>query len=108
MNVEGGNVAVNFTSCRMKSSLSIARETECSVLLKGSHRNELRGRGVDSGGDFRWSGSTVGAHDVCIPMMMRQDPEIVSPCVGKEVSVDVRHQPDDFSALQNDLTHLPS
>ena len=54
---------------------------------------------MDGGGDFKWSGSIVGAHDVCIPMMLRHDPDIVSPWVGNEVSVDVRHQPADLSAL---------
>ena len=92
-------MAVNFTSCRMKLSSSIASETECSVRLNGSQRDKPRGRCIDGGGDFSWSGSTVGAHDVCIPMMIRHDPDIVSPWVGNEVSVDVRHQPADLSAL---------
>jgi hypothetical protein len=54
---------------------------------------------MDGGGDFKWSGSIVGAHDVCITMMLRHDPDIVSPWVGNEVLVDVRHQPADLSAL---------
>ena len=41
----------------------------------------------------------MGAHDVFIPMMIRHDPGIVSPRVGNKVSVDVRHQPADLSAL---------
>ena len=108
MNVNGGNVAVNFTSWRMKSLSSIASKTECSVRLNGSQSDSPRGRGVAGRGDFRWRGSTVGAHDVCIPMRIQHDPNIVSPWVGNEVSVDVRHQPADLSALLNDLTHLPS
>ena len=92
-------MAVNFTSCRMKSSSSIASETECTVQLNGSQRDKPRGRCMDGGGDFSWSGSTVGAHDVCIPMMIWHNPDIVSPWVGNEVSVDVRHQPADLSAL---------
>ena len=61
-------------------------------LPKGQAEGPLNGR-------LNWSGSTVGAHDVCIPMMIRHDPDIVSPWVGNEVSVDVRHQPADLSAL---------
>jgi hypothetical protein len=99
MNVDGGNVAVNRTSWRMKSTLSIASETECSVRLNGSQRDYPRGRGIDDGGDFRLGGSTVGAHEVCIPMIIRHEPEIVSPWVGNEVSVNERHQPADLSAM---------
>jgi hypothetical protein len=83
----------------MKSSSSIANEIECSVQLNGSQRDRPRGRGMDGGGGFSSSGLTVGAHDVCIPMMMGHDPDIVFPWVGNEVSVDVRHQPADLSAL---------
>ena len=92
-------MAVNFTSWRMKLSLSIASKTECFVRLNGSQRDNPRGLGMDGGGDFGCSGSTVGAHDVCIQMRMRHNPDIVSPWVGNEVSVDVRHQPADLSAL---------
>ena len=92
-------MAVNFTSWRMKSSSSIASETECSVRLNGSQRNKPRGHGMDGGGGFSWSGSTVGVHDVCIPIRIRHDPDIVSPWVGNEVSVDVRHQPADLSVV---------
>ena len=84
----------------MKSSSSIASETECSVRLNGSQRDRPRGRGVDGSGGFSSSGLSVGAQDVCIPMMMRHDPDIVSPWVGNEVLVDVRHQlVADLSAL---------
>ena len=99
MNIDGGNVALNRTSCRMKSTLSIASETECSVRLNGSQRENPRGRGIDGGGDFRLGGSTVGANEVCMPMRIRHKPEIVSPWMGNEVSVDERHQPVDLSAL---------
>ncbi len=107
MNVDGGNVAVNRTSWRMKSTSSIASETECSVRLNGSQRDNPRGRGIDDGGDFRLGGLTLGVHKVCMPMMIRQEPKIVSPWVGNKVSVDERHQPADLRALENDLTHLP-
>ena len=70
-------MALNFTSWCMKSSSSIASETECSVRLNGSQRDKPRGRGMDGGRDFSWSGSTMGAHDVCIPMMIWHDPDIV-------------------------------
>ena len=83
----------------MKSLLSIASKTECSVRLNGSQRDKPRGRGMDGGGGFSWSGSTVGAHDVCIPIRIWNDPDIVSPWVGNKVLVDVRHQPADLSAL---------
>ena len=99
MNVDGGNVAVNLTSWRMKSTSSIASETECSVQLNGSQRDKPRGPGIDGGSDFRLGGSTVGAHEVCIPMIIWHEPEIVSPWVGNKVSVDERHQPVDLSAL---------
>ena len=99
MNVNGGNVAVNRTSWRMKSTSSIASETECSVRLNGSQRDNPRGRGIDGGGDFRLGGSTVGAHKVCIPMIIQHEPKIVLPRMGKEVSVNERHQPVDLSAL---------
>ena len=92
-------MAVNFTSWRMKSSSSIANETEYSVRLNGSQRDNPSGLGMDGGGDFSWSGSTVGAHDVCSPIRIRHDPDIVSPWVGNEVSVNDRHQPADLSAL---------
>ena len=92
MNVDGGNVAVNQTSWRMKSTSSIASETECSVRLNGSERDNPRGRGIDGVGDFRLGGLIMGAHEVCIPMIIRHEPEIVSPWVGNEVSVDKRHQ----------------
>ena len=108
MNVNGGNVTVNRTSWRMKSTSSIASETECFIRLNGSQRDNPRGRGIDGGGDFRSGGSTVGAHKVCIPMIIWHKPEIVLPWVGNEVSVDERHQPEDLSALWNDLTHSPS
>ena len=65
------------------------------------------GRGIDDGGDFRWGGSTLGAHEVWMPMIIWHEPEIVSPWVGNKVSVDKRHQPADLRALENDLTHLP-
>ena len=99
MNVNGGNVAVNRTSWRMKSRSSIASETECSVRLNGSQRDNPRGQGIDGGGDFRLGGSTVGAHEVCIPMIIRHKPEMVSPWMGNEVSVDERHQSANLSAL---------
>ena len=99
MNVGGGNVALNRTSWRMKSTSSIASETECSVQLNGSQRDKPRGQGIDGGSDFRLGGSIVGAHEVCIPMIIRQEPEIVSPWMGNKVSVDKRHQPADLSAL---------
>jgi hypothetical protein len=99
MNVDGGSVAVNRTSWRMKSTSSIASETECSVRLNGSQRDNLRGRGIDGGGDFRLGGSTVGAHEVCIPMIIWHEPEMVSPWVGNAVSVNKRHQPTDLSVL---------
>ena len=54
---------------------------------------------MDGGGDFSWSDSTVGAHDVCCPIRIRHNPDIVSPWVGNEVLVDDRHQPADLSAL---------
>ena len=92
-------MAVNFTSWRMKSSWSIANETEYSVRLNGSQRDNLRGLSMDGGGDFSWSDSTVGAHDVCCPIRIRHNPDIVSPWVGNEVLVDDRHQPADLSAL---------
>lgn len=101
-------MAVSLTSWRMKSLSSIASETECSVRLNGSQSDRPRGRGGTGGGVFKWRGSIVGAHDVWTPMRMRHVPEIVSPWVGNEVSVDVRHHPADFSALAKDLTHLPS
>ena len=88
-------MAVNFTSWRMKLSLSIASKTECFVRLNGSQRDNPRGLGMDGGGGFSWSGSTLGAHDVCIPIRIWHDPDIVSPWVGNEVSVDVRIQPAD-------------
>ncbi len=97
MNVNGGNVAVNLTSWRMKSTSSIASETECSVRLNGSQRDKPRGQGIDDGGDFRLGGSTVGVHKVWIPMIILHEPEIVSPWVGIEVSVNKRHQPADLS-----------
>ena len=92
-------MAMNFTSWCMKSSSSIANETEYSVQLNGSQRDNPRGLGMDGGGDFSWSGSTVGAHDVCIPIRTWHDPDIVSLWVGNEVLVDVRHQPADLSVL---------
>ena len=93
MNVNGGNVAVNRTSWCMKSTSSIASETECSVRLNGSQRDNPMGQGIDGGGDFRLGGSTLGAHEVCIPMIIRHEPEIVSPWMGNNVFVDERHQP---------------
>ena len=99
MNVNGGNVAVNWTSWRMKSTLSIASETEYSVRLNGSQRDNPRGRGIDGGNDFRLGGSTLGAHEVCIPMIVRHEPEMVSPWVGNKVSVNERHQPADLSVF---------
>ena len=99
MNVNGGNVAVNWTSWRMKSTLSIASETEYSVRLNGSQSDNPRGRGIDGGNDFRLGGSTLGAHEVCIPMIVRHEPEMVSPWVGNKVSVNERHQPADLSVL---------
>ena len=101
-------MAVNFTSWRTQSSSSIANETEYSVRLNGSQRDNPRGLGTAGGGDFSCSGSTVGAQDVCIPIRIRHDPDIVSPWVGNEVAVDDIHQPADLSALENDLTHFPS
>ena len=92
-------MAVNFTSWRTKSSSSIANETEYSVRLNGSQRDKPRGLGMVGGGGFSWSGSTVGAHDVCSPIRIRHDPDIVSPWVGNEVAVDDIHQPADLSAL---------
>ena len=41
----------------------------------------------------------MGAHEVCIPMIIWHEPEIVLPWMGNEVSVDKRHQPADLSAL---------
>ena len=99
MNVDGGNMAVNRTSWRMKLSSSIASETECSVRLNGSQRDNPRGRGIDDGGDFRSAWSTLGAHKVCMPVIIRHEPKIVLPWVGNEVSVDKRHQPADLSVL---------
>ena len=99
MNVDGGNVAVSWTSWHMKLTSSIASETECSVRLNGSQRDNPRGQGIDDRGDFRLGGSTVGAHEVCIPMIIRHEPEIVSPWVGNKVSVNERHQPADLSAM---------
>ena len=75
MNVNGGNVAVNRTSWCMKSTSSIASETECSVRLNGSQRDNPRGRGIDDGGDFRSGGSTLGVHEVCMPMIIRHEPK---------------------------------
>ena len=90
---------MNFTSWRMKSTLSIASETECSIRLKGSQRDRPRGRGIDGGGDFRLGGLTVGGHKGWIPMIIRHEPEIVLPWVGNKVSVAERHHPADLSAL---------
>ncbi len=41
----------------------------------------------------------MGAHKVWIPVIIRHEPEIVSPWVGNEVSVEERHQPADLSML---------
>ena len=92
-------MAVDFSSWRLKSSSSIASETECSVRLNGSHRDNPRGLGMNGGGDFSCCGSTVGAHNVCIPIRMRHEPDIVSLWVWNKMSVDVIHQPADLSAL---------
>ncbi len=99
---------MNLTSWRMKSSLSFARDIECSGRLKGSQRDKPRGRGRDGGGVLKLSCSTVDAYEEWMPIMIRHELEIVSPCVGNVVSVEERHQPLDFSEVVNDLTHLPS
>ena len=106
--VDSVGVAVNFTSWCMKSSSSFARDIECSGRLKGSQSDKPRGRGRDGGGDLRVSGTTVNAHKEWMPIMIRHEPEIVSPWVGNVVSVEDRHQPVDLSEVVNDLTHLQS
>lgn len=50
----------------------------------------------------------MGAHEEWMPIMIRHDPKIVSPWVGKEVSVKERHQPADLREVVEDLMHLPS
>ncbi len=70
-----------------------------SVQLNGSQRDNPRGRGIDQGGDFRSAWLTLGAHEVCMPVIIRYEPEIVMSWVGNEVSVNERHQPAELSAL---------
>ncbi len=50
----------------------------------------------------------MGAHEEWMSMMIRHELKIVSPWVGKEVSIKDRHQPADLREVVNDLTHLPS
>ena len=50
----------------------------------------------------------MGEHKEWMLMMIQHDPEIVSPWVGKEVSVKERHQPANLREVVKDLTHLPS
>jgi hypothetical protein len=64
----------------------------------GFQSDKPRGRGRDGGGDLRLRGSMVDAHQEWMPMIIRHEPEIVSPWVGNVVLVEV----------VNDLTHLPS